>query len=62
MKNVQSVKGGAVHQWVVKNCNFRPDQLFFIVFCITASMADLEAQADGALIPPGAQTPKLPGQ
>ena len=38
---------GAVHQWVLANCRFRPGTEFFIVHGIVAAMCDREAQREG---------------
>ncbi len=39
--------GGAVHKWVLQNCQTKPGQDFFIVFLITAELADREARREG---------------
>lgn len=38
---------GAVHMWVMENISHRPEQTFFIVFVLTAELADREAQRQG---------------
>ena len=38
---------GAVHQWVVQNCRCKESQVFFVVFLLTAELADREARRQG---------------
>ena len=44
---VDGEHGGAVHQWVESNCSFKPGQSFFIVFLLTAELADRRARREG---------------
>lgn len=39
--------GGAVHQWIVANVRHSAEQTFFIVFLLTAELADRESRRDG---------------
>ena len=39
--------GGAVHQWVERNCSMREGTSFFVVFLLTAELADREARRQG---------------
>jgi hypothetical protein len=39
--------GGAIHQWASKNTNATPAQMFFVVFLLTAELADREARKQG---------------
>ena len=38
---------GAVHHWAQQHVTYRPDQEFFVVFLLTAEMADRQARRDG---------------
>ncbi len=44
---IDGENGGEVHQWVMRNCSFAPGQDFYIVFLLTAEMADREARRQG---------------
>lgn len=46
---IDSNPNGAVHQWVIVYCQFRPGTEFFLVALICAEMADQEARIQGFL-------------
>lgn len=39
--------GGAILQWVMRNCQYRPGTEFYIVTLIAAEMADRSARREG---------------
>lgn len=39
--------GGAVHRWCEENCEVPSGQMFFVVFLLTAELADRRARREG---------------
>lgn len=39
--------GGNIHRWCLANCNFNPEQTFFVIVTVCAAIADRLAQDEG---------------